>query len=436
MKVLFLIPYSPLPANFGGAIRMYHILRLFSRDHEVTVAGFGTESERQMIIDGFPRLQGRVYVTPPPYSKKRLAFAFIRSLFSRNSYWLSMTRSSALQKLIRQLTHIHRYDLVVHEFPVMGNYECATDGWRILDAHNVEFDNFRRIAAGQVNLLKKLFYRLEMYKFRREELAMAARQDMILTTSVRDAHIFQKEIPGTTVRVIPNGVDMDFFTPDRTQPDPWSLVYIGVMSYTPNHDAMMYFLDEIFPLIKESVPEAGISVVGGRPSESLQKKGNRYVTVTGFVDDVRPYMNSASVYVVPLRMGGGTRLKILEAMSMGIPVVSTSIGCEGLDVVHNESIMIADTPEVFAETVITLLRDTKKAGKIADKARQLAKEKYSWEVVGDRLREAIAELRGKEKPVGEMLPQNSLAAHESDDRIVAATGMHNLDQNHGKATLR
>jgi glycosyltransferase involved in cell wall biosynthesis len=186
--------------------------------------------------------------------------------------------------------------------------------------------------------------------------------------------------------VIPTGVDLEYFRPEPGNEQPYTLVFTGAMDWLANQDAICYFVDEILPLVREQVPETDLWVVGRNPSErvrSLAEKKNG-ITVTGEVEDVRPYVRDAAVYIVPLRVGGGTRLKIFEAMAMGKAVVSTSIGAEGLPVRDGENILLADERQDFAQKIVNLLRDPATRNRLGQAGRRLVESEYSWRAVAGR----------------------------------------------------
>ncbi len=399
MKILYLLPYNPVPPVFGGAIRIYHILKSLAQSHTVTVAGFGGQEDIEKLSREFPELQNNIHLVALPYGKLRVVKSFLRSLFSGYSHWHSRDQSPQLQSLINDLVAENDFDIIHSEFPVLAGYDFDTDAIRVLDSHNVEYDNFQRMAEGSIHPFRKLYYWLESRKFYREEIKIASNQDAILVTSRRDAVLFDADVPQVPKYIIPNGVDLNYFQPDNEPREPYSIVFVGMMKYLPNEDAMIFFLDEIFPRIVDKIPEVKIYIVGSNPGDALLSRQNKHIEVTGFVDDVRPFIDRSSVYVVPLRMGGGTRLKILEAMAMQKPVVTTSLGCEGLGLRNKETALIADNAEYFAESVIELLRNRELASRLTIKAEKLVKEKFSWNVIGSQLQEAYFKSIEKKLPV-------------------------------------
>lgn len=394
MKVLYLIPYSPANPVFGGALRIYHLLRHLYKYHDVTVAGFSTPKEEKKLIKQFPLLAGKTHLVDYPYSDKSVRWSLVKSLFTTHSNWHQLTRSKLFQQKLDQLLAAESYDIIQSEFPVMAMFHYDNSAIKIIDSHNVEYDNFKRMAKVK-NPFKKLFYHLESYKFYREETAVCSQQDALFVTSERDISIFDQTVPGVPKYLIPNGVDTNYFQPFKTRPDPHSMVFVGMMKYVPNYDGITWFLDEIFPKILEKVPDATITIVGKNPPQSMLSRANKNIIVTGFVEDTRPYIEKSAVYVVPLRMGGGTRLKIMEALAVKKPIVSTSIGCEGIDVVNGESILITDKPDEFAARVIELFENPKRVTDLTDKGYELVKKLYRWESIGLQMDQAYKELAGR-----------------------------------------
>jgi glycosyltransferase involved in cell wall biosynthesis len=259
----------------------------------------------------------------------------------------------------------------------------------IADTHNVEFDVLRRTAALADSWIRRRYATWQMAAMRDEEERCGRAVDLILATSERDRRVFEEELGLRRVAVIPNGIDLGEFEPDGTPPSPGTIVFSGLMSYYPNQQAVRWFLDEIFPLIVRRAPAAHFVVAGAAPPAWLRARASDRVDVTGRVPDIRPYLRAASVVVVPLRIGGGTRVKILEAQAMRRPVVSTTIGAEGLGLTHGESILFADDAKEFADRVVGLLSDASQAARIAANGWAHAASKFSWNDIGERLSELL-----------------------------------------------
>jgi glycosyltransferase involved in cell wall biosynthesis len=230
-----------------------------------------------------------------------------------------------------------------------------------------------------------------MLRFERQTLA---RFDLVLAVSDADKQTFTRLYPGalrSAVHVIPTGVDTAYFAPDpERQVRPSHMVFTGSMDWLPNEDGMVYFVRHILPHIRQAEPDATLSIVGRTPTPTVRRLGDeRGVEVTGRVDDVRPHIATAAVFIVPLRIGGGTRLKIFEAMAMGKAVVSTTVGAEGLPVSHARNIAIADEPARFAHAVVRLMRDADARRRMEDEARKLVVERYDWSAVAEDFEQAL-----------------------------------------------
>ncbi|MFN1835767.1 glycosyltransferase [Balneola sp. MJW-20] len=388
MKILHLIPYNPTPPTFGGALRIYHLLKHNFENHDLTVAGFDGGFGTEKMHESFPGLDvsNLLKNNGKDYNKRLEQF---KSMFSDSSHWFRKTRSENLQRILNELTDKNDFDIVLTEFPALCQFEIRSDAKKIMDAHNVEYDNLHRMYQVQKDPLKKLFYKREYRKFKEQEIYHAGIQDALFTTSERDKNIFNSHLPDMPIHLIPNGVDMDFFSPVASDIEPHSLVFTGMMGYVPNYDGILYFIQDIMPMIMKKYPDLKLYVVGKNPPASIKEKASKNIIVTGFVDDVRPYVHRSSVYIVPLRSGGGTRLKVLEALSMKKPVVSTAIGSEGIDVIHDEHLKIADDPQLFADYVIELMEDRKEAKRLSDNGYELIDKRYKWESIGHRMEEAF-----------------------------------------------
>lgn len=395
MKILQILPYSPVQPTFGGALRMHHLLRMLCERHEVTVIVFGKPGQEQEYKREFGPGLKAVHFVPYRWTARYRRIAQLTSFWSAHSFFYSTAKSIRMEQEILKVVREGDFDIIQTEFASMGCYNIPGRAVKILDSHNIEYDNFRRVWLKTRAPLRKLHYYDEYRKFYKEELANYRNQDVLFLTSQRDKELIDAELPERAKYVVPNGVDGAYFAPSLQTPEPWSIVFTGAMSYFPNNDGMYYFLDNIFPLILKEIPEAKLYVVGIHPPKELLRRNSHNVTVTGFVDDVRPFVYRSSVFVVPLRMGGGTRLKVLEAMAMKKPIVSTSIGCEGINVRHDESILIADDPASFADSVVKLLGDAALRQRLVDRGYELMKNEYEWEVIGNSVEQIFRQLLEK-----------------------------------------
>jgi peptidoglycan/xylan/chitin deacetylase (PgdA/CDA1 family) len=310
------------------------------------------------------------------------------------------------------------YDAAVFEFPLSAMPDLNVDGAKVIDEHNVEYNNFLRMSKVVRSPLRKMFYYREYSNTFREEVEICRSMDGILVTSASDGALLDRDVPEVSKYVVPNGVDTKYFVPSEQSPEPYSMIFTGRMDYLPNGDAMIYFLDMIFPRIKRVVPQAKIYIVGNNPPDVLKRRASNDVIITGFVDDVRPYAWKASVYVVPLRMGGGTRFKILEAFAMKKPLVTTQIGCEGLDVQGGIDVEIADDPIEFAEKTIELLLNKEKAEAFGSKGYELVKSRYNWDSIALQLDKSLRAVISRKNDITTLL--QSILSDISDERKVKA----------------
>ena len=278
------------------------------------------------------------------------------------------------------------------------NYDFKNRGFvkTSVTYHDIDSHKFKGIFSLERNILRKILLLADVILLKKWQQGLGKKVDMSIVMSESDANILNKDKTVSNIAVIPNGVDIEVFPFSETNSQKTTISYFGNMEYFPNQDAVLYFYKQILPMIKQIIPDVKFLIVGRNPSltvQSLAKDGN--VIITGTVDSVIPHYINSSICIVPLRAGGGTRLKILEAMAVGRPVVSTTIGCEGLNVTDGENILIADTPVQFAEKVIQLLKDNKLYQKIAVNGRQLVEDQYSWDRIADKLLATYVEMVSK-----------------------------------------
>ncbi len=393
MKILHVTPYSPVPPVFGAALRMYHILWGLAQRHEVTFVTYGTAQDLEALRSSFGDSLDSIHVVKPNFLARRHPWLRMLSAFRRSeSLYTQYTNGTEMQGVLDRLYENSHFDFTVIEFPHMGKFKFGADTISVLDEHNVEYSNFERMYKRIHSPARKLLYFREHKKTYFEELQVCRSVDAIFTTSVNDSQILDREVPGKPKYVIPNGVDTGYFVPSKAEPDPYSMVFTGTMDYVPNQDGVLFFLDEIFPLIKNVLPQARFYIVGKNPPKSILRRASEDIVVTGFVEDVRPYTWKASVYVVPLRMGSGTRLKILEGLAMKKPIVTTAIGCEGIEVRNGIDLIVADNPATFAAEVVDLLLNRGKATKLGENGHDLVKSRYDWNTVVSEMDDALKSL--------------------------------------------
>ncbi len=391
-KRLSILCVSQMPASpprFGAQARVHGLMTQLGRRHDLTAVML---IDNQFDIDEC-RLAMQAYcrevvLIPNPYSREGLSKRMLQfqSLTSPRSFERLRVTVPALQQALDRVLGGRQFDIVNLEFPYLGSFHLrqAPTGERIppvvVDSHEIAYDLARQFARTGSSLGRRLYAGANWRKLRREELGTYRDADGVYLCSTVDERRLLDQIPGARTAVIPNAADIEFYLPRSTDPPPdgRTVVYFGLLSTAPNVDAVLHFVQEIWPLITEAHPEAHCKIIGGHPPPSLLALAGPRVELTGFVSDLRPHLAAAAAVVVPLRLGGGTRLKIVEAMAMGKAIVSTTLGAEGIEAVVGRDILIADEPAAFGGAVSRLLAEPSLAARIGQSARQLAVDQYSW----------------------------------------------------------
>jgi len=355
-----------------------------SRFFDLRVLSIGAPSDAAALARRFPgRVSHAMFVEPARSAVPKHFRKLWRTL--RGDCDFLPAAEPALRRETRLLTSPVRCDAVLLSSVLLQPLPLAGGVPVIADTHNAEFDVLRRMAAFSDSWIRRQYAMCQMKATRREEQRCGRAVDLVLATSERDRRVFEDELALPRVAVIPNGIDFSEFDPGETPPAPGTIVFSGLMSYYPNEQAVRWFLDEIFPIIVRRLPSARFVVAGAAPPAWLRARATDHVHVTGRVPDIRPYLRAASVVVVPLRIGGGTRVKILEAQAMRRPVVSTTIGAEGLGLSQGESILLADDAREFANRVVDVLSDASQSARITASAWAHAARHFSWTDIGERL---------------------------------------------------
>lgn len=389
LRILWIKSGGLLPLDTGGKIRSYQLAKQLARKHDVTVFTFYPE----LANDPHPELArafSRVICIPLKLAKRASlldCWHYGRNLFSGRPH--AMTKYCR-PEVARQLgEHLQKaeYDVLICDFLLTA----AVIPWetpcpKIIFTHNVEALIWQRHYQVSRNPFWKAVAWREYRTMEKMERHFLSQADHVLTVSKQDCEAFAEYVDRRKITVIETGVDVEYFRPDFSAPNSDSMIFTGSMDWLPNEDAISYFAKDILPRLTKSFPNRLLTVVGRSPSARLQALAVKEpgLKITGRVPDIRPYMQNSAVYVVPLRIGGGTRIKIFEAMAMGKPVVSTSIGAEGLPVKHGENILLADTPEEFANSVQLLFRDAALRERIGRSARALVESNHSWASVASR----------------------------------------------------
>jgi sugar transferase (PEP-CTERM/EpsH1 system associated) len=397
MRILWLKSDLLLPLDKGGKLRTWHLMRHLARRHEITYLAFREPDQPAADVEGMKEVAARVEtVTRREPAKGTLRFYLDAALHLVDPlpYAVGKYRSAEYRRRLDALLAEGNFDLIVCDFlfPAVNlprRLPCPA----VMFTHNVESEIWRRHAETKSGLIGRLLYGAQHRRMLRYERRELARFDGILAVSDADRETFARLYPGAIsqpVHVVPTGVDTDYFEPSPSDATSHAMVFTGSMDWLPNEDAMLYFCREVMPAIRAELPDASLAIVGRTPTPAVKRLAEeRGVTVTGRVDDVRPHMKDAAVYIVPLRIGGGTRLKIFEAMAMGKAVVSTTIGAEGLPVTDGEHVRLADDPAAFARAVVHLMRDLDDRRRIEAAARALVVARYDWSAVAGELESAL-----------------------------------------------
>jgi glycosyltransferase involved in cell wall biosynthesis len=387
MRILWVKMGGLWPSTTGGRVRSLHTIAELSRRHQVTVVtthGVGDDPEGlARHLSNCTRVISLPYVVP---KRGSAAFpgALFRSWLSKYPVDLWKWQAPAVRSQVQTIMAAG-VDLVVADF-LFASMNVPMDGSApvVLFQHNVEYQIWRRLAALERKPWIRALLEVEWRKLRAQEARACRRADLTITVSADDRRRLEHLAPGITAASIPTGVDTCYFRPMPGAQRPAHLVFSGSMDWHPNEDAVIYFMESILPAIRAQIPDTTFTVVGRNPTARLRDAADRTggVTVTGTVNDVRPFMAEGAVYVVPLRAGGGTRLKIFEALAMARPVVSTTVGAEGLGIEPGEHYARADDPHGFADAVVSLLRDPERRARLGANGRHLVETCYSWPTIG------------------------------------------------------
>jgi sugar transferase (PEP-CTERM/EpsH1 system associated) len=403
MRILWLKSDLLVPLDKGGRLRTWHLMRHLARRHDITYLSFA-ENGQERNAPGMREVATRIVTVPRRDPAKRSLLFYMdaaRYLADPLPYAVAKYRSAAYKVQLQSLLRETRFDLLVCDFLVPAvNLPKTLPCPAVIFTHNVESELWRRHAETKASVAARWLYRMQHKRMLRFEEDTLARFDGVLAVSDADRETFVRLYPGLSTKpmwVVRTGVDTEYFVPTPTEPSEPTLAFTGSMDWLPNEDAMAYFCHDILPLIREKEPRVRLSIVGRAPTPAVRALASDCVHVTGTVDDVRPYIEDAAVYIVPLRIGGGTRLKIFEAMAAGKAVVSTTIGAEGLPIVDGTHAIVADEPRSFASAVLSLLRDRARRQALERAARSLVVEHYDWSAVAGELDEALRISAGQKK---------------------------------------
>jgi glycosyltransferase involved in cell wall biosynthesis len=388
MRILWVKADKLLPVHSGGNIRTYHVLRYLASHHDLTFYSYyGGKRDDVYERELQEHLPGSVAVCTGKRELSGLArgLDYLAHLTAQPPYAVSRFACFKVQDQIRTWFREQRSDVVVCDFlDAAVNFPGHLTIPSVLFQHNVESEIWRRHAATAGNPIKKMMYGMEFRKMLRYEQSEVGKFHHVIAVSENDRALMTQWVDPSHVTVIPTGVDLTQYRPDPSVPEPAPVItFVGAMDWEPNVDGVEYFCREIWPDIRAEVPEARFRIVGRNPDRRVQKWASDSVEVTGRVPSVVEHLRQTAVVVVPLRIGGGTRLKIYEAMATAKAVVSTTVGAEGLNVDHGRDLMLADDNKSFAHAVIMLLRDRGLRRRYEKAAAETA-ARYDWPAIGER----------------------------------------------------
>jgi sugar transferase (PEP-CTERM/EpsH1 system associated) len=397
MRLLFVTSGPTYPLDSGNRIRMYHLMKNLAKNHEIYLVSFvQNEVEFQAMdrMNEFCKLVKCVY--RPGYIRTNLIQRIFK-FFMGTSYYIDDFKSVDMKKAIRSLASSYKFELAHFDFIEVGQYVDDVKGIpTVLTEHDIFYLKTCRYLKAKQQVIEKLVTFKEWIKLYQYEPKIWDKFDRVIVTSDHDASLIKSRRPKVNVSIVPNGVDTEYFAVKKIAEittDKLSLVYTGTLNNVANRDAVLFFYNKIFHLIKNKIPEIKWYIVGRAPTYAIQELGEKdsRIIIAGAVEDVRPYIAKASVYVVPIRIGSGTRLKILEAMAMKKAVISTSIGCEGLNVQHNKNILIADNPQQFANLVIRAINNQPLRLKLGENGRKLVESEYDWKICAEKMEQVFVE---------------------------------------------
>ncbi|WP_322488685.1 glycosyltransferase family 4 protein [Chloroflexus sp.] len=387
MRILMLTLIAPYPPDSGPKIKTYNVLQYLCERYEVTLVSLVRNEQERAHAESLRRICRDVYTVPFQRSRWKDAHFLLKSSLTGESFILSRDASPELHQLLRLLTAREHFDIIHADQLNMAPFAVDLPGGaRIIDQHNAVWTIVARMAA-RSDLIRRIGLQIEARRLRRAEARLCARFDGMLAVSEPD-YAFLKlaaadagvALPPTAI--IPIAIDARSEAPVQRHSAPNTILSMATMFWPPNVDGVLWFAREVWPLVRQAVPQARVALVGSRPPETVrQLAADPAIEVPGYVADPRPYLERTAALIVPVHAGGGMRVKILEALARGLPIVSTTIGYEGIDLTPGEHLLVGDTPQAFAEALIRLLRDPELGRRLAVQGRRVAEERYDWRVV-------------------------------------------------------
>ena len=401
MNVLVLTSRFIWPLTDGGAIRDFNLLRETSRHHEVHLLCFLSNPKDRENFDALkPYCRSITGIELERGKFMSAANALLGTVGSRPFILREYSRR-AMASAIESLAAKERIDVIHAHFLHMGQYAENKNGAAfVLDVHNLEHVLWKRLAGRLRNPLKRAFAEIQAGKLAAWERSVAAATDVTVTLSEEDRIEFERVAPGAEVAIVPNGVDLEFWHPYENAVEPGSIIYFGNLAWLPQADAVISFVNETMPRIVSRVPHAKLYIVGNNPPDSIYRLANERIVVTGYVEEIRDYIARAAAVVMPLRIGAGTKHRILQALAMKKAIVASPVAAEGMDLTHAVNVMIADDPDAFAGRIVELLENAGLREKLGGNGLKLMRERYGWTGIYGKLDAVFERAASKRKRSG------------------------------------
>ena len=384
MNVLLLTQVLPFPPDSGPKVKTWNLIKWLARRHDVTLASFVRgESERQ--LTPLRRYCRAVHAVPMRRGVLRDAGYLLASLVFAQPFLMRRDGRATMRRLVERLGRESRFDVVHADQLNMAQYAPLVPGAStVLDAHNALWVLYRRVAETAPRGARRWLFEREWRRLRAYEGQVGRSVDAVLAVSAEDRDAL-RDAMGTAaeITVLPIAIDTDEIAPLRRRPDADRIVHIGTMYWPPNIDAVRWFADAVYPRIRAARPSVGFDVIGAHPPAAIRAlaRPGSGIDVAGYVDDPTPYLERAAAIVVPVRAGSGMRVKILTALAQGLPVVSTTLGCEGIAVQPGVHLLVADDPVAFAAATLRLLGDRTEADQLGAAGRRLVVARYDYRQV-------------------------------------------------------
>jgi glycosyltransferase involved in cell wall biosynthesis len=402
-KILWLSHFIPFPPKGGNLQRSYNLIRELSKAHELTLLSFnqssiiGTPNLLQAAKEHFSEFctLADVLVIPSERSKFKRVLLLLKGLLPWRTYTVSWLDSKEFAIKLDALLSQNHFDVIHVDTISLAPYVSHLKNVKVvLNHHNIESAMMLRRAENENNLFKKLYFYQEGIKLQRLERRICNKFDLNITCSDLDSERLKEAASVADCISIPNGVDLDYFQPIPTKIKPKSLVFAGGLSWYPNLDAMTFFLKSVWPDLVKQIPDISLTVIGKNPPAWMLEMQKEYANlhVAGFVEDVRPYLAEAEIYICPIKDGGGTKLKVLDALAMGKALIADAIACEGIEVVNNKSVIFASTPAEYIEKIKFLIDNPAVGEELSRNGTQLVKDLYSFESIGKKMSEVYENL--------------------------------------------